>query len=163
MLEKISLPSPESTSRLAQSLAPLLGPGSTVLLHGPVGAGKTHFARQIISTHLSAINAIEDIPSPTFTLVQTYDIKSFEIWHADLYRLTDISEIYELGLEAAFETCICLIEWPEKLGNLKPTNALTITFEITNDEQRHVNLEWTDDRWTTILNTVQRAGNDGTS
>src|SRR6056297_2376404 len=113
----LTLATPESTDRLAALLAPLLVAGDVVLLSGPIGAGKTHFARALIQTRLAAQGRMEDIPSPTFTLVQTYDDEEVEIWHADLYRLTSADDVIELGLDEAFETAITLIEWPDRLGD----------------------------------------------
>ena len=84
----IELPTGAATTALAERLAPRLGPGDTLLLSGPIGAGKTHFARALIKARLRAAGRDEDVPSPTFTLVQTYDDGICEIWHADLYRLT---------------------------------------------------------------------------
>ena len=112
------------TAALARMLAATLRPGQTVLLDGPVGAGKTHFARALIRARQG--DAAEDVPSPTFTLVQTYaDPMGSEIWHSDLYRLTDPSELDELGLDEALEHAICLIEWPDRLETL-PEGALTL-------------------------------------
>ncbi|MDA9075213.1 tRNA (adenosine(37)-N6)-threonylcarbamoyltransferase complex ATPase subunit type 1 TsaE, partial [Amylibacter sp.] len=98
MIKKSLLKSANETAMLAAAFAPLLSAGNTILLSGIVGAGKTHFARELISTCLKNIDALEDIPSPTFTLVQTYELNDVDIWHADLYRLSNLSEIYELGL-----------------------------------------------------------------
>lgn len=117
--------SPEETAAVARRLAPQLYTGDVILLEGEVGAGKTHFARSLISASLTEP---EDIPSPTFTLVQTYPCQKGEIWHADLYRLTDIAEIEELGLLQAFSEAICLVEWPDRLGDLAPEAALCIAF-----------------------------------
>lgn len=129
----------------ARKLAPFLNCGDVILLHGNVGAGKTLFARTLIQTRLGRV---EDVPSPTFTLVQTYSTEDAEIWHADLYRLTSTLEIEELGLSEAFETEICLVEWPEKLGNLIPNNALSLTFEQGGSENTRIaTAEWTDQRW----------------
>lgn len=112
------------TAALARMLAADLAPGWTVLLDGPVGAGKTHFARAFIRARQGDL--AEDVPSPTFTLVQTYDDpRGTEIWHADLYRLTDPSELHELGLEEAMSDAICLIEWPDRLET-RPPHAMTI-------------------------------------
>ena len=72
---------------------------------------------------------MEDVPSPTFTLVQTYEDDAGDIWHCDLYRLTHPEEALELGLDEAFETAICLIEWPDRLGEIAPAGALTLAFE----------------------------------
>ena len=112
-----------ATTRLAQRLAPLLVAGDTVLLTGSIGAGKTHFCRNLIQTRLGRA---EDVPSPTFTLVQSYDA-DVEIIHVDLYRLTHPDEARELGLDLAFQTAICLVEWPDRLGSHLPADAIHIT------------------------------------
>ncbi len=143
------LSSPSDTAQFAARLARLLTGGDVVLLEGEVGAGKTHFARALIQTRLGHA---EDVPSPTFTLVQTYDGGDVEIWHADLYRLTSAQEIEELGLIDAFETEICLIEWPDRLGDLAPTNALKLSLSSGFDEDARVATAcWSDKRWADIL------------
>jgi len=126
--------SADATARFAAALAPLLGPGDVILLEGGIGAGKTHFARALIQTRLALAGVVEDVPSPTFTLVQTYEDGQDEIWHADLYRLTHPDEVDELGLIDAFEDAICLVEWPDRLGSLTPQAALHITFSTTDTE-----------------------------
>lgn len=122
----IPLPTEGSTAALAAALAPLLRGGDILLLDGEIGAGKTAFARALIRTRLGRA---EDVPSPTFTLVQTYHDGGVEIWHADLYRLMSPDEVFELGLDEAFETAICLIEWPDRLGSAVPENALRLSFQ----------------------------------
>lgn len=119
-----------ATDRLAGWLAPRLRAGDCVLLCGPIGAGKSHFARALIRARLGRM---EDVPSPTFTLVQVYDDGETEIWHADLYRLSHPDEVLELGLVDAFRTAICLVEWPERLGSLVPDGALTVTLSVAGD------------------------------
>lgn len=141
----LCLDSPDDTRDLARSLGALLRPGDTVLLSGDVGAGKTHFARCLI---LSLLDAPEDVPSPTYTLVQTYDADAGEIWHADLYRLTDIGEVDELGLTQAFSDAICLVEWPDRLGVHAPEAALSLSLDApSGDDRRKATLEWNDRRW----------------
>lgn len=115
------------TARLASRIAPVLRPGDVILLNGPIGAGKTHFARSLIQARLATAGRMEDVPSPTFTLIQTYEAGGVELWHADLYRLTNPEEAAELGLEEAFTQAICLIEWPDRLGSLRPPQALELT------------------------------------
>ncbi len=129
----LALPDEGATVALAARLAPLLGPGDTLLLSGPIGAGKTAFARALIRE--AAGNPHEEVPSPTFTLVQTYVTAQGEIWHADLYRLGSADEAQELGLDDAMQGAICLIEWPERLGALAPADALSLAF--TAGEEGH--------------------------
>lgn len=148
----LRLSSPDATCGLAQDLAPHLGAGDVLLLSGPVGAGKTHFARCLIRALTTRSG---EVPSPTFTLVQTYTNASTEIWHADLYRLTDPTEIIELGLTEAFETAISLVEWPDRLANMAPASALNLDFAHgTSPDTRHLTLRWTDPRWTPRLKTL---------
>ena len=116
-----------------------------------MGAGKTHFARALIQSLLAMP---EDVPSPTFTLVQVYNAASgAEIWHADLYRLSDPSETEELGLTEAMEQAICLIEWPDRLAALRPQDALDITLAATDvEDHRILSATWSDPRWDAKLN-----------
>ena len=109
----------------AADLSVCLRSGDTLLLSGPIGAGKSTFARAVIQARLGRA---EDVPSPTFTLVQVYEDDAGDMWHCDLYRLTDSQEVFELGLDEAFETAICLIEWPDRLGDTAPNDALHLTF-----------------------------------
>jgi len=113
-----------ATRALAARLAPRLAPGDTVLLGGGLGAGKTAFARALIRARLGDPSA--EVPSPTFTLVQTYGEGDAAIWHADLYRLSRPHDVAELGLLDAMGAAICLIEWPDRLGPLAPQGALTL-------------------------------------
>lgn len=125
----LDLPSEEDTARLGAWFAARLGAGDCILLQGPIGAGKSHFCRALIHARLGRM---EDVPSPTFTLVQTYQA-DVEIWHADLYRLTHPDEVTELGLQDAFASAICLIEWPDRLGKATPKNAIRLTLSARGD------------------------------
>jgi tRNA threonylcarbamoyladenosine biosynthesis protein TsaE len=120
------LPDDAATRDLATRIAPLLRAGDTLLLSGPIGAGKTTFARALIRTRMG--NPEEEVPSPSFTLVQTYDAPDVTLWHVDLYRLSGPDDAAELGLAQAFDTGLCLIEWPDRLGDLAPPEALGLTF-----------------------------------
>ena len=149
---RITLSSPEQTAALAVRLGARLKPGDTVLLQGSIGAGKTHFARSLIQSRLALP---EDIRSPTFTLVQTYDADGVEIWHADLYRLTSPDDVIELGLIDAFDTAICLVEWPDRLGSLEPGNALKLRFsQGLAEDEREVSMTWTAPGWAARLNGI---------
>ena len=120
---------------LGASLIPQLSAGQTVCLIGGLGAGKTTLVRGMIQSVLGDI----DVPSPTYTLVQTYEMPEFELWHCDMYRLDRPEDGYELGLIDAFEEAVCLIEWPDKLGEIIPYDAMRI--EIAFDgEGRKVTL-----------------------
>lgn len=131
----------DATAGFARWAAPRLGVGDVLLLHGPIGAGKTHFARALIQARLGRA---EDVPSPTFTLVQTYEAGDLEIWHSDLYRLSHPADALELGLVEAFEAALCLVEWPDRLGDLAPADALHLHFAITeHGDARQVTLTGT--------------------
>ncbi len=115
------------TLALAGALSRNVRPGDVILLQGDLGAGKTAFARAFIRSYTG--NQTEDVPSPTFTLLQTYNDGPSPVWHFDLYRLKDPDEIYELGWEDGLGSAIMLIEWPDKLGSLLPSNVMTITLQ----------------------------------
>ncbi|MDE4134759.1 tRNA (adenosine(37)-N6)-threonylcarbamoyltransferase complex ATPase subunit type 1 TsaE [Phaeobacter sp. QD34_3] len=143
----------EDTAALAKKIAGAVGPGDCLLLEGPIGAGKTHFARHLIQ---SLQNPPEDVPSPTFTLVQTYDVAAGELWHTDLYRLTSLDEIEELGLITAFDEAITLVEWPDRLAELTPAHALHLTFALDPDDEnaRQLTLEWGDKKWQPLMERI---------
>lgn len=129
----LDLPNEAATTALGIRLAGLARPGDAILLEGPIGAGKSSLARAFIRARL---DREEEVPSPTFTLVQVYEADGTEIWHADLYRLTHPDEVFELGLDGAFESAICLVEWPDRLGRHLPPDALRIRLEAAGDGRR---------------------------
>lgn len=122
ILKTVELENEAATRQLGASLAACLTPGDVVTLRGDLGAGKTSLARGAISTLCDA----EEVPSPTYTLVQTYSAKTFDIWHFDLYRLEAPGDVWELGIEEALEDGVCLIEWPERIENLLSGAELNI-------------------------------------
>lgn len=128
------LPDEAATDRLARWFAPRLAAGDCLLLDGPIGAGKSHFARALIRARLG--NPDEEVPSPTFTLVQVYPADGVEIWHSDLYRLGHPDEAWELGLEEALRSAITLIEWPERLGSMIPANAIHLSLRTEGEGRR---------------------------
>jgi tRNA threonylcarbamoyladenosine biosynthesis protein TsaE len=135
----LTLADAAATERLGRALAPHLGAGDMLGLTGGLGAGKSHFARALIGARLAALGRSEEIPSPTYTLVQTYDLGAVELWHADLYRLGGAGEIAELGLEEAFATAICLVEWADRLGRALPLRRLMLDLRIpSGGEQRRL-------------------------
>ena len=119
----LHLPDLAATEALAARLAPLLRPGDAVLLDGPLGAGKSAFARALLRA--AAGDAALEVPSPTFTLVQSYDLPGGPAHHFDLYRLSGPAGLTELGWDEAREG-IVLVEWPERLGSQAPRDALRI-------------------------------------
>ena len=137
------LPDEAATRTLAARIAGLARPADIVALKGDLGTGKTSFARAFIR----ACGGREEVPSPTFTLVQVYDLDPVPVWHFDLYRLRTPEEAWELGIEDAFAAAVSLIVWPERLGALLPARHLEIALSFGGRPQsRHVALaggaEW---------------------
>lgn len=125
------------TTAIARRLAAMAKAGDIFLLEGPLGAGKSVFARGFIR---SLCGEGTDVPSPTFTLVQTYDAPDAAIWHFDLYRLEDPDDIYEIGWEDALSG-IVLLEWPERLGKHRPPHARRIVIETLDGESRRITID----------------------
>ena len=121
---RLFLPDLAATRTLAGRVAARLAPGSVVLLEGDLGAGKSEFARALIH---SRAGAPITVPSPTFTLLQSYALPALEVAHADLYRLGDESEAQELGLEECWRHGALLVEWPARAPSLWPEERLEVT------------------------------------
>jgi len=132
-LLRITLRDEAATAALARAVAPGLRAGDALLLQGPLGAGKTSFARACIR---ALCGPGTEVPSPSFNLVLTYDTSLCPLWHIDLYRVADPREIDELGLEEIFAEGIALIEWPERLGAATPRDALTLALALGNGAER---------------------------
>jgi tRNA threonylcarbamoyl adenosine modification protein YjeE len=115
-----------ATAQLMADLALLIGPGDLITLSGDLGAGKTAAARAMIR-YLAGDPELE-VPSPTFTLAQSYDLPPFPLIHADLYRISDASELEEIGLSPLPEATVVLMEWPERAGDALPADRIDIAF-----------------------------------
>jgi tRNA threonylcarbamoyladenosine biosynthesis protein TsaE len=135
----MDLPSEAATISIARRIAAVARSGDVIALKGDLGAGKTSFARGFIA---GLTGRAEEAPSPTFTLVQTYDSDRGTIWHFDLYRLSKPEDALELGLEDALADGIALIEWPERIAGLLPRQRLDLTLSFLDDDDgaRHLHL-----------------------
>jgi tRNA threonylcarbamoyladenosine biosynthesis protein TsaE len=134
----IDLADQAATEALARRLALAARPGDVLALSGPLGAGKSVLARAFVR---ALTKPDEEVPSPTFTLVQHYDGAAGTVRHFDLYRVVQAEEALELGFEDGLEHSITLIEWPERLGGLLPGRRLEIALDDTGaPEARRVRL-----------------------
>lgn len=113
----------EETKLLAEKFANISQKKDIFALYGTLGAGKSTFSRYFIQQ----LTSVSDVPSPTFTLLQTYEAPCFDIYHYDMYRLKNPNEAFELGVEEAFYEGVCLIEWPEKVAPILPKDIWKIT------------------------------------
>jgi tRNA threonylcarbamoyladenosine biosynthesis protein TsaE len=136
----LTAPDLAATELLAARIAARAAAGDAVLLTGPLGAGKSAFARAFIRAR--AADPLLDVPSPSFTLVQIYEL-AVPVAHFDLWRLEGPAEVAELGFDAACEG-IVLIEWPDRLGNLAPDPALRIGIEWAQGDVRRITLDGPD-------------------
>ncbi len=139
----VTLPDLAATATLGAAIAGQLTPGDAVLLRGDLGSGKTTLARAV----LAALGVDENVPSPTFTLVQAYDTPRFTVSHYDLYRLKRADEMDELGLDEALEDGAALIEWPDRAADRLPADALSVQLQA--DTERRATLEGPM-RWRTL-------------
>jgi tRNA threonylcarbamoyladenosine biosynthesis protein TsaE len=139
----IELPDLAATEALAASVAALARVGDAILLEGALGAGKTAFARAFLRAATGEPSL--EVPSPTFTLVQSYDTPVGTVQHFDLWRLEGPDELAELGWEDARDG-IVLLEWPDRLGMLRPTDALTVALHPTGEGSRRAVLSGWPDR-----------------
>lgn len=142
-MPSIDLPDLSATEALAARLAAQLRPGDAILLDGPLGAGKTAFARALLRAATG--HATLDVPSPSYTLVQTYETPLGPIHHFDLWRLDGPGAVVELGWDELTQD-IVLVEWPERLGALRPEGALDIILSPTGEHSRIATLSGWENR-----------------
>ena len=131
----------EETKKIANKLAKdINNTNATICLNGDLGSGKTTFSRYLIRSLLSnSIN--DDIPSPTFTLLQIYEDQKRSIYHYDFYRLNKIDELIELNYSESVENNICIIEWANKFKKALPPNRIEINFEIKSKNKRLITFD----------------------
>jgi tRNA threonylcarbamoyladenosine biosynthesis protein TsaE len=134
---RLTLATVEDTHRLAAALAPLLQPGDAVLLEGPLGAGKTEFARALLRAALG--DPALTVPSPSFTLVQTYEDGGRVFHHFDLWRLTGPDSLAELGWHDA-RADVVIVEWPDRLGLLHPPDGISLQFTVHANNTREIEI-----------------------
>lgn len=133
------LPDPAATEALAAEIAPTLAPGDVIALSGDLGAGKTVFARALIrALGAAAGQEIAEVPSPTFTLVQLYELPIFTVYHFDLYRLASADEAWEIGIEDALAGGVSVIEWAERIDGLLPPECMRITLAFGDAETARI-------------------------
>jgi tRNA threonylcarbamoyladenosine biosynthesis protein TsaE len=126
-----------ATGRLGAAVAARLEPGEAVCLSGPLGAGKSTLARALVR---ALTTPTEEVPSPTFTLVQFYEGPRLAVAHFDLYRLSDPDEAYEIGLDEALDGGAAVIEWPERLAGRLPPDRLDIELALAEGGERRARL-----------------------
>ena len=131
----LDLPSQKATNQFGKNISNLIEIGDIIYLSGEMGSGKTTLARSIIKNLLVSKYKDIEIPSPTFTLVQVYSCKDFNIGHADLYRIENSNEIDALGIEDILYNGAVLIEWPDKIKNKLNYNILEIKIKILNNSR----------------------------
>jgi tRNA threonylcarbamoyladenosine biosynthesis protein TsaE len=144
----LALPSLEATEALARRVGALLRTGDAVLLSGPLGAGKSAFARALLRGLVG--DPALDVPSPSFTLVQSYETPLGLVHHYDLWRVEPGPDLRELGLDEAFRD-ITLIEWPDRLGGYAPADALDLSLTPLPDGTRRARLAGWPDRMALLL------------
>ena len=139
LVQEIPLVDPAATEALAEAFAARLAPGDVIALTGDLGAGKTVFARALIrSLGRAAGMEIEHVPSPTFTLVQLYDLAAFTLYHFDLYRLEAPEEAWEIGIEDAFAGGVSVIEWADRIENMLPPDHIRIDLAFGSGETARI-------------------------
>ena len=143
-------------SKIAFKLAGKLHKGDTIFLKGPVGVGKSYFARNFILENLKQQKLSDEVPSPSFSLIQIYDHLTPRICHVDLYRLSYISELEELGLDYIYRDSVILIEWPERMESRLPERFFQIEFSFNDkkDCERDLSIVFEGANWDHVISIL---------
>lgn len=140
------------TIRLAKKIADIAKRQDIFALYGTLGMGKSVFSRAFIQ-HLTGA---QDVPSPTFTLLQVYEAKDFDIYHYDMYRIKSPEEVFELGIEDAFYQGVSLIEWPEKMEKYLPARAIRIKMQSIDENTRRIMISSENADWLRRIKTIEK-------
>ncbi|OUX44732.1 tRNA (adenosine(37)-N6)-threonylcarbamoyltransferase complex ATPase subunit type 1 TsaE [bacterium TMED277] len=144
---------------LAEIFAKNIEKGDIILVEGPIGIGKTFFSRAIINARcLIDKLEIEEVPSPTFSIIQEYDLKYFSILHLDLYRLEIETDLLELGVPDIFDENVMIIEWPDLIKNFLPSRFLSVSLFQNNTDinSRNIKLKFVGEGWENICKSLIR-------
>ena len=139
------------TAELGARLGQYMRKRDIVALDGPLGSGKSVFARGLIQG-ICGLEVV--VPSPTFTIIQIYDAPNFQIWHCDFYRLVDSEQIFELGLDEAFSNAVTVIEWPDRVGNFLADRRLLVKFLEEGGDEGHTVRLGGDSSWANRLKGI---------
>ena len=142
---------------LADIFAKNIDKGDIILMDGPLGIGKTFFSRAIINARCLMDNLeIEEVPSPTFSIIQEYDLRYFSILHLDLYRLENETDLFELGIPDIFDQNVIILEWPDLVRNFLPSRFLSVSlFQHNNAENsRNIEVKFFGEGWENIYKSL---------
>ena len=142
---------------LADIFAKNIDKGDIILMDGPLGIGKTFFSRAIINARCLMDNLeIKEVPSPTFSIIQEYDLRYFSIFHLDLYRLENETDLFELGIPDIFDENVIILEWPDLIKNFLPSRFLSVSlFQHNNAENsRNIELKFFGEGWENIYKSL---------
>ena len=142
-----------STAEIGRAAAKALAQGDLVAVSGTLGAGKSELCRAIVRALMQ--DAGLEVPSPSYTLVNVYEHQDFQIWHADLYRIGDESELLEIGLEDAVTDSVVLLEWPQRWADL-PERHAKIDIQVTGADERRLDVTFAGGGWERLIGRLER-------